>query len=173
MRFGGRPIRSSGLSVSERKMAPLVCHQWQKCADSLTAEAGLACCGPSKNYAAGITCLAHGQRGSFYKSRWLFIYLFTYTSCTLALSKTFPLLNIHFHGFWQHSPLNYTGTWDKSLFKSFTSATVTYDKRALPKEICMETCTVWLLCEIISLIYFSVEQRQVKLYPHLSNACLG
>lgn len=48
MRFGGRPIRSSGLSVSERKMAPLACHQRQKCADSLTAEAGLACCGPSK-----------------------------------------------------------------------------------------------------------------------------
>lgn len=48
MRFGGRPIRSSGLSVSERKMAPLVCHQWQKCADCLTAEAGLARCGPSK-----------------------------------------------------------------------------------------------------------------------------
>lgn len=49
MRFGRRPIRSSGLSVSERKMAPLVCHQRQKCADSLTAEAGLACCGPSKS----------------------------------------------------------------------------------------------------------------------------
>lgn len=48
MRFGGRPIRSSGLSVSERKMAPLVCHQPQKCADSLTAQAGLACSGPSK-----------------------------------------------------------------------------------------------------------------------------
>lgn len=29
-------------------MAPLVCHQRQKCADSLTAEAGLACCGPTK-----------------------------------------------------------------------------------------------------------------------------
>lgn len=29
-------------------MAPLVCHQRQKCADSLTAEAGLACYGPSK-----------------------------------------------------------------------------------------------------------------------------
>lgn len=48
MRFGGGPIRSSGLSVSERKMAPLVCHQRQKCADSLTAGAGCARCGPSK-----------------------------------------------------------------------------------------------------------------------------
>lgn len=48
MRFGGGPIRSSGLSVSRRKMAPLVCHQRQKCADSLTAEAGSARRGPSK-----------------------------------------------------------------------------------------------------------------------------
>lgn len=47
-RFGYRPIRSSGLSVSGRKMAPLVCHRWQKCADSLTAEAGWARRGHSK-----------------------------------------------------------------------------------------------------------------------------
>ncbi|TNN82385.1 hypothetical protein EYF80_007220 [Liparis tanakae] len=31
------------LALSRRKMAPLVCHQRQKCADSLTAEAALAC----------------------------------------------------------------------------------------------------------------------------------
>lgn len=30
-----------------------------------------------QNYAGGITCLAHGQRDSFYKGQWLFIYLFT------------------------------------------------------------------------------------------------
>ncbi|KAI4807594.1 hypothetical protein KUCAC02_027394, partial [Chaenocephalus aceratus] len=59
-------------ATPRRKMAPLVCHQWQKCADSLTAEEGLACCGPSKNYAGGITCLALGQRDSFYKG-WIII----------------------------------------------------------------------------------------------------
>lgn len=32
---------------------------------------------PFQNYAGGITCLAHGQRESFYKGLWLFIYLFT------------------------------------------------------------------------------------------------
>lgn len=40
---------------------------------------------PFQNYARGITCLAHSQRDSFCKALWLFIYLFTYTSCTRAL----------------------------------------------------------------------------------------
>lgn len=32
---------------------------------------------PFQKYAGGITCLALGQRDSFYKGWWLFIYLFT------------------------------------------------------------------------------------------------
>lgn len=40
---------------------------------------------PFQNYAAGITCLANSQGDSVCKVLWLFIYLFTYTSCTCAL----------------------------------------------------------------------------------------
>lgn len=114
MCIGGRPIRSSGLSVSERKMAPLVCHQQQKCADSLTAEAGLACCGPSKTMPQELPVwpTARGTRSA--KS----------CGCLSIYSLT-----LHAHGHFKNisdcltststdSPLNYTGTRDKSLFNS-------------------------------------------------------
>lgn len=95
-------------------MAPLVCHQQQKCADSLTLETAFACCGPYKTMPEVVPVwpAARGTRSanagclSFYSltpcAHWHFK---KHVHCLIATS-TGP-------------PLNCTGTWDKSLRKLF------------------------------------------------------